>query len=60
MGRVARTHQRIVPLAPEYHQHDWGAESVERLGHQGFYRRHRIDLMKEAERLWEETVALLG
>lgn len=60
IGRTARSHKRVVPLAPEYHQHDHGLESVERLNHRGFYERFKIDLMKEAERLWEESCALLG
>ena len=54
-GRIARSHKRIVPLAPEFHQHDFGKESVERLGHRGFYQRHRIDLLAVADRLWEES-----
>jgi hypothetical protein len=29
-------------------------QSVERLGHRGFYRKHGIDLMAEAKRIWSE------
>lgn len=53
-GRISRSHRRIVPLAPEYHQHDHGPLSVERLGHAGFRRAHGIDLLAEADRLWRE------
>lgn len=54
-GRLSRSHQRIVPLAPRYHLIQHGPrESVEALGHRGFYLTHEIDLLAEAERLWEE------
>ena len=52
MGRAPRSHMRVVPLAARYHLIQHGPrESVEALGHQGFYRVHGIDLMAEAERL---------
>lgn len=55
MGRLPRRHDRVVPLCPVHHQIIWGPkESVEALGHQGFFYTHGIDLMAEAERLWEE------
>lgn len=62
-GRFARSHRLVVPLAAEYHLagYDPSASrpiSVERLGHQGFYKRHGIDLLAEAERLWTETLTL--
>lgn len=62
MGRFARSHRLVVPLAPEYHQtvHDPRAAdpiSVEGLSHQGFFRKYGIDLRAEAERLWEESCA---
>lgn len=51
-GRVSRRHNRTVPLCPVHHQIQWGPrESVEALGHGGFYREYGIDLMAEAERL---------
>lgn len=51
-GRVSRRHDRVVPLCPAHHQIQHGPrESVEALGHGGFYRVHGIDLMAEAERL---------
>jgi len=58
MGRIPRTEQRIAPLCPMHHQtvHDPLAGdpvSVEGLNHRGFFRRHKIDLKAEAERLWE-------
>lgn len=59
-GRFARSHQLIVPLAPEYHQKVADPKaadpiSVEGLGHRGFFRKHGIDLRAVAERLWDET-----
>lgn len=57
--RLRRTHERIVPLAPEYHMIQFGPrESVEALGHAGFTITYGIDLLAEAERLWMETTAL--
>lgn len=59
MGRLPRSHQRIVPLCPLHHQ-GLGEKapmlvSVESLNHRGFYQEHGIDLLAEAERLWVET-----
>ncbi|WP_158610977.1 hypothetical protein [Aurantiacibacter spongiae] len=55
-GRVSRRHDRTVPLCPRHHQIQHGPrESVEALGHGGFYREYGIDLMDEAERLWIES-----
>jgi len=57
MGRVSRRHDRVVPLCPEHHQIQYGPRvSVEALSHQGFYRVHGIDLMVEAERIWNEAM----
>ena len=51
-GRVSRRHDRVVPLCPRHHQIQHGPrDSVEALGHRGFYREYGIDLMAEAERL---------
>jgi hypothetical protein len=59
MGRFPRSHRLIVPLAPQYHLIQHGPrESVEALGHRGFYRKHGIDLLAEAKRLEAESVAL--
>jgi hypothetical protein len=58
IGRFSRSHRLVVPLAPQFHQHDFGSKSVERLNHRGFYREHGIDLLAEAERLWRESEAL--
>lgn len=53
-GKISRSHKRIVPLAPRFHQIQFGPrESVEALGHGGFYRTYGIDLLAVAERLWE-------
>jgi hypothetical protein len=58
-GRIARSHKRVVPLVPEMHQIQHGPrESVEALGHRGFYERWGIDLLFEANRLWLETEAM--
>lgn len=54
-GRVSRRDDRVTPLCPIHHQVIFGPrESVEALGHGGFYRTYQIDLMQEAERLWSE------
>lgn len=50
-GRISRDHWLVVPLCPAHHQHDYGKLSVERLGHQGFFECHGIDLYAEAMRL---------
>lgn len=55
-GRIARSHRRVVPLAPEYHLIQHGPRtSVEALGHGGFYRTYGIDLLAVADALWAET-----
>lgn len=55
-GRVSRRHDRVTPLCPRHHQVIYGPkESVEALGHGGFYHTYGIDLMAEAARLWAET-----
>lgn len=51
-GRLSRRDDRVVPLCPLHHQVLYGPrESVEALGHGGFYRTYGIDLLAEAERL---------
>ncbi len=51
-GRLTRSHWRVVNLCPRHHQIQHGPrESVEALGHGGFYREYGIDLLAEAERL---------
>lgn len=56
-GRFTRSHKLVVPLAPRFHLIQHGPrESVEALGHQGFFRVHGIDLFAEATRLWNETL----
>ena len=55
-GRLTRRHDRVVPLCPIHHQTVYDPyandpQSVERLGHRGFYRKHGIDLLAEAERI---------
>lgn len=59
-GRFTRDDWLVVPLCPAHHQHDWGPLSVERIGHQGFFRVHGIDLLEEAMRLaetWQRRAA---
>jgi hypothetical protein len=58
MGRFSRSHRIVVPLAVEYHQHDYGEKCVEKLSHRGFYQEWGIDLYAEAKRLEAESVEL--
>jgi hypothetical protein len=56
MGRLSRSHRLVVPLAARFHLIQHGPrESVEALGHRGFYELHGVDLMAVAVRLWEES-----
>ena len=55
-GRLTKRHDRVVPLCPIHHQKVYDPfhndpQSVEALGHRGFYRKFGIDLLAEAERL---------
>lgn len=57
-GRLSRRNDRVVPLCARHHR--CGAiggnrDSVEALSHRGFFTRYGIDLMAEAERLWNES-----
>jgi len=53
MGRFTRSHQLVTPLCPTHHMIQHGPrESVEALGHRGFYEAYGIDLLAEAKRLW--------
>ena len=55
-GRFSRDEWLVVPLAPRFHLIQFGpTESVEALGHQGFFLMHGVDLLAEAVRLAEET-----
>ena len=52
--RIARSHRRIVPLCAMHHLIQHGPTvSVEALGHAGFNLRWQVDLLLEAEGLWE-------
>lgn len=54
--RISRSHKRVTPLCPRHHLIQHGPrESVEALGHAGFYREHWVHLLVEADRLWAET-----
>ena len=56
IGRFSRSHQLVVPLCPYHHQIQWGPyQSVEALGHRGFYQEWGIDLLAEGKRLWSES-----
>lgn len=57
MGRLPRSHELVVPLCPVHHQIQHGPkESVEALGHRGFYKIYKIDLLAEAEFLRLESI----
>lgn len=59
MGRASRRDDRVVPLCPRHHQIQWGPkESVEAIGHRGFYVMHGINLMAEAEKLADKFLAI--
>jgi hypothetical protein len=48
-GRFSRDHWLVVPLCPAHHQIQHGPrQSVEALGHQGFYDEWGIDLYADA------------
>jgi hypothetical protein len=52
-GRAPKRDDRVTPLCVLHH--NGGAWSVHANSHQGFFRLFDIDLMAEAERLWEES-----
>jgi hypothetical protein len=59
-GRFSRDHWLVVPLCPIHHQKVFdplhsAPQSVEALGHQGFFQEWGIDLLAEALRLADET-----
>jgi hypothetical protein len=59
-GRLARDEWLVAPLCPTHHRAGFDLlgrhpQSVEGLGHQGFYREYGIDLLAEAMRLADET-----
>ncbi len=52
-GRITRSNERVAPLCPRHHQVQWGPrESVEALGHGGFWEAYGIDLLDLADFLW--------
>jgi hypothetical protein len=54
--RIARSHQRVVPLCERHHQIQHGPrESVEALGHAGFKITYGLDLLVEADCLWSDS-----
>ncbi len=54
-GRISRSHKRVVPICAEHHLIQHGPhDSVEALGHAGFYKRHGVDLLGVAIKLWME------
>ena len=55
-GRLTKRHDRVVPLCPIHHQKVFdpfhnNPQSVEALGHRGFWKKYGIDLLAESERL---------
>ena len=64
-GRFSRDEWLVTPLCPVHHQtvHDpcfASPQSVEALGHQGFFQKHGIDLLAEAMKLaerWQKRAA---
>jgi len=55
MGRAPKRHDRVAPLCKAHHDVQNGPrDSVHALGHRGFYKVHRIDLLSEAIRLHRE------
>lgn len=62
MGRFSRDEFLIVPLCEQHHLADHDSAfmpvSVGILGHRGFFAEHGIDLLKEAIRLRDESLAL--
>lgn len=55
-GRITRSNYRVVPLCPTHHQIQHGPrESVEALGHGGFFATYNIDLLAVADRLFREA-----
>lgn len=52
--RISRSHKRVVPLCAMHHLIQHGPTvSVEALGHAGFKARWNIDLLAEAERIFD-------
>jgi hypothetical protein len=57
--RIARTHERVIPLCPRHHLYQHGPrESIEALGHEGFYRTYGIHPLTLADLEWAESAAL--
>ena len=63
-GRFSRDHWLVAPLCPGHHQAVYDnasdPQSVEGLGHQGFFDRYGIDLLSEAMSLaetWQRKAA---
>ena len=60
-GSITKNHWLIVPLCPRHHLIQHGPHnSVEALGHQGFYQVHGIDLYQEAmnfAEIWKRRMA---
>lgn len=52
MKRLSRSHRRVAPLCSLHHR--IGEDAVHKLGHEGFTERHGVDLLAEADRLWQE------
>lgn len=59
LKRITRSHQRVIPLCPRHHQIQHGPrESIEALGHEGFYRAYGVHPLMLADDLWAGSQAL--
>ena len=57
MGRFSRDDWLVAPLCPAHHQIQHGPhQSVEALGHRGFFQEWGIDLLAVAEMLREDSL----
>jgi hypothetical protein len=57
-GRFSPDEACVAPLCPKHHQVIYGPkESVEALGHRGFFATYRIDLEDEADSLFMQFMA---
>jgi hypothetical protein len=57
--RIARSHQRVVPLCPKHHMIQFDSrESIEALGHKRFCDKHHIDILLESDKLWSESCGM--
>lgn len=59
--RITRSHRRVIPLCPRHHLIQHGPhESIEALGHEGFYRAYGVHPLMLADDLWAGSRVILG